>query len=394
MAFTVRFEVWRDAELLLHDALPPGVPLTVGPSRTAVPTRALAHTLALLTPSADGFGLRLAEPLDGHVVVGGRRLRIQQGLLCDPRPEPLLLTDGDHGELRLDDQDLCLRFTVCVRRHFRRHGAPDYRLGTILAAVATVALAGVIVIAGAPRSPRPERTRYLVVRPAAFDRAPRQRPGPRPAHDRSDGSGRRTAAVAAARRAGTAKHRRAAVAASGGPARAADRALRALTGMRADPIDGSGSSLTATASASTSLALDPFIGRAGAAGSRSSPGRTLASLRRPDLRRALAPPPPRESAERPSQDEIARVVAAGSGRIQRCFERELLTSSRASGGRLVVRWIVSEQGRPSSLAVLKDTVSNATIRACVLATVRAWHFPRWRSKTYAIVYPFDFYLNS
>ena len=86
----LRYEIWRADELLVAEVLAGAEPLTVGPRRAQVPTDELAETVSLLSATAAGYRLELVEPLCGEIVTSGRRLRVRDGLLFDPRPEPLL----------------------------------------------------------------------------------------------------------------------------------------------------------------------------------------------------------------------------------------------------------------------------------------------------------------
>ncbi len=396
--YAVRLELWRAGELMLSKTTPPDGAVVVGPTSSAtVPTAALQANLPLLcrAPGAAGYAMKLAAPLGGAISAADRLLRIEDGLLRDPRPEPLLLTDGDRGELRLD-ADLRLRFfVVAVGRRFRTLNPMDWKLGCALAATAVLALiATAIVLAAVPRPPdsRADRSvRLIAVQSPLLRRLtpPVEPPATNVAQASTttkEAQAPRQQQPSTARRRGAARarqHRR-------HRGRAHQRLLAAL-----DNIGGT----TLTSSARIDVSRWSALGRGLTSRSfgASPPGRAVTTLR-------LDAPASRESRRRllsrrtapatgPSRDVIARVVARGRGKIQHCFERQLLIGGKQLEGRILVRWRIGPEGRAEAIRIVEDTVGSPQVRRCVTQTVGRWSFPA-AATAITVVYPFEFFVDS
>ncbi|MCK5798867.1 MAG: hypothetical protein KAI47_16860, partial [Deltaproteobacteria bacterium] len=113
--FSLEVTVRVDGEAMMSHQLM-NRPLTVGHAKgSTLLLDTPIETLTLLPLLPGGFGLHLAPGLRGKVRVGSRTLEIQDGLIRDPRPEPLCFRDGDRGVLFLDEH-VELRFTVRQQR--------------------------------------------------------------------------------------------------------------------------------------------------------------------------------------------------------------------------------------------------------------------------------------
>jgi hypothetical protein len=395
----VQLSVLRDGELLFAQAVRPGHALTVGPAAgDVVPTTVLPSSLPLLVPTRAGYGLRLRAPLAGHVQAAGRRLRFEGGLLLDPRPEPLLLTDGDEGEVALDEH-LRVRFTVHrLTRAFVVWPRCEPRLALCLAGACAVALAGILAVAPhAPPARAGAREVRLETRPAIVDLALRRR-GPTVARHRRDARPTRPVATRSSPRRNPSRTdvlRRGVLGILDSPQTARSRRGRDATlGRALAALDRL---------ALTSAATGPR-GSSGGRGDGRDPlgawlGRTTGDgdglpLPRPALRREH-PPGPRlalqsSTAGGPSREEIRSVVASGSAAVRLCYERELITSGQPREGRLLLEWTIGADGRVVAPTVRRDTIGSASLRACILQQVAGWVFPRC-PKQCQVVYPFEFY---
>ncbi|MCA9665411.1 MAG: AgmX/PglI C-terminal domain-containing protein [Myxococcales bacterium] len=421
----LRYEIWRADELLVAEVLAGAEPLTVGPRRAQVPTDELAETVSLLSATAAGYRLELVEPLCGEIVTSGRRLRVRDGLLFDPRPEPLLLREGDSGQLSLDDDGLELRFFITAQRaRLRRFGAVDWSLLTTVAAVAVAVITGAALVSDV-RAPAPARARLAGVKlvrvaPPIFKRS-RPKPPRRRRHAARDAKARTRARHGATKRRrnkrSTRRRARLARAARGPAAAAARRRTRrtpprriadvtaALTAAARHSGKHERASLTRSHSAAVAL-----VASAAAPLRVSQPTHVSAVMPRlPSethlaLALSAAAKPRRHSkalslapaatGARPAREAIERAVRRGSGRIRHCFERELLVSGDSIQGRLLVRWRIDASGRAQSLSVVRDSVRRPRIRACILRVVRGLRFPACGGAGCRVTFPFELYVRS
>jgi TonB family protein len=407
--FAVHFEVLRGDEVFLSKVLPPAVPLVIGPTSTTLPTDALAAPLPLLEPVTGGFGLHLAPPLSGQILVDDRRIGIVDGLLCDPRPEPLVLGDGSAGQLDLGKDNLTLRFFV-QRTHRRFIPTPTIDVGLAIGLGLSTLLFGVVIAMVAPwegERRRQTETR-LVKQPGTITRLARLAPRP-PLEPRN---GTTTAKAERARRKHDVVRRRRRVARS---PRRSPGAKRGVLGLLESSAPGLGRGTDTNrlirnldrTLASVSGSLDGF-GR-GVGGNGGGPDRLLGLLGStspaaseaplPPVRLRLAPrrqpklataPLPSTKKTGPTREAIRKVVAHHGGEIRLCYERELLSSSTPLEGRLLLRWTIDGTGRVVDVEVVRDSVGSAPLRRCVLQRIRQWIFPPCESHC-RITYPFDFY---
>jgi hypothetical protein len=412
LTFVVHARVLRDGELFLSTVLGPGRPLQIGPDCNAAASAAAQAPLSLLVPVPGGYGLRLAPPLAGQVTVQGRTLRIQDGLLADPRPEPLILADGDHGRVLLDDDDnLELLFTVHQQQ---RRFAPRLTVepGLALAlGLTALAFAGLLVVVapwqGSPKRRGPVEPK-LTARPTLALRLARfKRARPRPAIRRSAGNrserlhnGRRKAATRSKARARQGQGQAGVLGLLGQARRRHPQLFGSVDDpSRPDPLEQLDKLELALASVAVPsgppagggrLGGGPGMGLVGLLGpapsAEAGQGLSPARLALP----AKAPLPVARAAARPSREEIRKVVARNSGPIRLCYERELLSSSRPLEGRLLLRWTIDAAGAVRDLEVVEDTVGSIGLRSCVLSRVRGWIFPACAQRC-RITYPFDFH---
>jgi TonB family protein len=424
----VQVQVHHQGDLLLWRLLPPARDLTVGPDPgAAIPTSLMPNNTPVLVWCRGGYGLRLPPGLTGEVRVGGRTLAFENGLIRDPRPEPLLLVDGDSGVLQLEG-DLELRFMVCgLTRRFAPIPRIDRGLALSLGATALVFALALLVVApwrdtsptNKPQNQEPKLTRRspAVLRLAKV--TPPTKPAPaavqRTAGARSTpqrtGAPRRTRR-ATARRA-TANKNAGVLDLARGRGKRPPSALKRLLG--AGDTDLTRSALRSLERLDsnligTTLGALGSHGPGGRGGGAGGGGDHLAALLDPGaggprggadgstvrLNRMAPIAPPRLSrpspgpARRPSREEIREVVTQGSAPIRLCYEREILGSAAPVEGRLLLRWTIDPSGRVAKLTVVKDTVGSHSLAQCVLTRVRKWRFPPCTQEC-VVVYPFDFY---
>jgi hypothetical protein len=407
-------QVLKDGELFLSkDVLTPHS-VTVGPNAVdTIPTVALKRSVAVLRHQSGGFGVRLCSPMSGQLQVGDRLLRVEDGLLLDPRPEPLTLGHGDHGALRLDDA-IELKFTIHRRQKCPgRFTRPDP--GLIASLVGTAAAAMVLLCVMSPWSwsprldPAKAIERRLAQRPPALDLSRLRRvrlktptvkqPAKLVAHSHARATPQRRSSPRRTRR--TSVRRRGLLGAlrrsprlaglvKPGLSRSMQQALRSLDSVR---------TLTSTTNtlnpSSGSRSGDPIMGLIGGAQSAlASAGATV--LVKPSLRRLVEPTTrSRAVLKQPrtrqiSREAIRKVVMKGSRGVRLCYERELISSTRPLEGRLLLRWSIDLAGRAQGITIVKDALGSRTLNRCIMDRIQSWRFQPC-SGTCTVVYPFDFF---
>ena len=91
-----------------------------------------------------------------------------------------------------------------------------------------------------------------------------------------------------------------------------------------------------------------------------------------------------------SKAEVFRVISRATGRIQRCYEKELMRSKKKLNGKVTAQWTIKVNGRVSGTRVKLNTLGNAKVASCVLRVIRGLRFPKPKGGSVQIVYPFIF----
>jgi hypothetical protein len=94
---------------------------------------------------------------------------------------------------------------------------------------------------------------------------------------------------------------------------------------------------------------------------------------------------------------IRRVVRSHVGELLACYEAELLRARHGgveSTGKLVAKWVVGEDGAPTSVQFLATLPgAGQPFTTCVSDAILAWRFPRPKGGGVAVItYPFVFRL--
>ncbi len=88
-------------------------------------------------------------------------------------------------------------------------------------------------------------------------------------------------------------------------------------------------------------------------------------------------------------DAIRDVVHEHRAQIKQCYERSAAKKKNLSG-KLVVRFVITEQGSVGECAAKETTLADDGVSACVVAEVKTWTFPRPKHGPAAINFPFHF----
>lgn len=87
------------------------------------------------------------------------------------------------------------------------------------------------------------------------------------------------------------------------------------------------------------------------------------------------------------KDIIRRIVRAHINEVRRCHEVQLKTDSTLAG-KLEVSFTIGADGRVSDAELASDDLG--TMGACVVKAVKRWKFPKPKSGSVAVRYPFTF----
>lgn len=94
-----------------------------------------------------------------------------------------------------------------------------------------------------------------------------------------------------------------------------------------------------------------------------------------------------------SREAILKVVMAGLGDVQRCYERALM-SSPGLQGKVVFDWVISPSGRVQSTRVRSSTMSSQAVTTCISGVIKGWQFPQPQGGSVKVTYPFIFKASS
>jgi Ca-activated chloride channel family protein len=87
---------------------------------------------------------------------------------------------------------------------------------------------------------------------------------------------------------------------------------------------------------------------------------------------------------------IRRIVRAHIGEMRGCYNAELVRDPQAKG-RVVVKFMITEDGHVSAVAIESSEIASATMGKCLSTAVARWRFPTSEGASTAMVsYPFVF----
>lgn len=90
------------------------------------------------------------------------------------------------------------------------------------------------------------------------------------------------------------------------------------------------------------------------------------------------------------REAVRRVIRSILAQIKSCYERQLRTNTSLEG-KVVIKFLIEDQGRVRQASTKTTTLNNATVEACVAARIREQRFPDPPAGTVAEVdYPFVF----
>ncbi len=88
-------------------------------------------------------------------------------------------------------------------------------------------------------------------------------------------------------------------------------------------------------------------------------------------------------------ETIRDVVHEHRAQIKKCYESSA-AGRKSLGGKVVVRFVISDEGTVSEAAVKEATLDDKGLETCVVAAVKTWRFPKPKHGPAAINFPFRF----
>ncbi|MCA9547539.1 MAG: AgmX/PglI C-terminal domain-containing protein [Myxococcales bacterium] len=101
-----------------------------------------------------------------------------------------------------------------------------------------------------------------------------------------------------------------------------------------------------------------------------------------------APPPKPKPTARPAAVSAMATIQAHQGDVANCYSAVALKDPTVRG-QIVVQWTLARDGRPSATAILKDTLKDKSVGACIKQKARGWRFPPPKGGVGVISYPFN-----
>jgi TonB family protein len=88
-------------------------------------------------------------------------------------------------------------------------------------------------------------------------------------------------------------------------------------------------------------------------------------------------------------DVIRDVVDSHRSQVRECYASSPAAKKNLAG-KVVVHFVISEKGTVSECAIKDASLADEGVKACVVAAVKAWVFPKPKHGPAAINFPFHF----
>lgn len=87
---------------------------------------------------------------------------------------------------------------------------------------------------------------------------------------------------------------------------------------------------------------------------------------------------------------IRRVIRRHLAEVRFCYVSKGLASNQKLAGQVKVQFIISQQGRVTSVAVTSSSLNHGSTEACIKRAIRRWRFPKPEGGIVVVRYPFNF----
>ena len=92
-----------------------------------------------------------------------------------------------------------------------------------------------------------------------------------------------------------------------------------------------------------------------------------------------------------TREQVQAVVGPNLEDVTACYE-DITTQFPEAQGKVIVSFIISKAGSPSSVEFTEDTVKVPLLQKCLEDRIKSWKFPASKGNT-TVSYPFKFHLE-
>jgi hypothetical protein len=93
--------------------------------------------------------------------------------------------------------------------------------------------------------------------------------------------------------------------------------------------------------------------------------------------------------ERPSGEQVQRIIRGNLMAVRGCF-MSMARTGQARSGKAIVSFSIGADGKPTGLKVDAPTFADTPLPGCVTAQVSHWEFPKSQRGGSHVSYPFVF----
>ena len=105
-------------------------------------------------------------------------------------------------------------------------------------------------------------------------------------------------------------------------------------------------------------------------------------------RKGSKPQPVKRASRGLARNTVQRTIQRHMGDVEHCYGRVALKDPSIAG-RIVVQWTLGRDGVPTGTAILKNTLKDPSVAACIKQKARRWQFPPPDGGLAVVSYPFD-----
>jgi TonB family protein len=89
------------------------------------------------------------------------------------------------------------------------------------------------------------------------------------------------------------------------------------------------------------------------------------------------------------KDSLGKYIKQRIKSVQSCYEKELKLNPTLKG-KIVVRFVITTQGRVGEVSIDQNTMGNDNVAACIQRLVKTWTFPIKPEEDSPVTFPFVF----
>ena len=93
-----------------------------------------------------------------------------------------------------------------------------------------------------------------------------------------------------------------------------------------------------------------------------------------------------------SMTAVQKALDRATRKMQSCYERAMMKSSKPLSGKLKLRWTIKQNGRVAGMKSIQNRVS-PVVGKCVMKVVKNIKFPKPKGGSVIVTYPWIFSTN-